>query len=219
MVFANVVANMQHFRERLSYFWQRAMQSLTIILSLTIPFSQVSNYLSNTSMFRQTRYAGLAFSPNVGFIPNVPELYTPLFNYNVVVHSTNVKEVSYWDWTEPRYSLCLQPMRSFVKKYTLEQDQYIMITRPSDPYSKYIVRYRYPTILNRDYELIYNMGRCVDVFLHAYNNTLLKFLCHTNDAWCDKEMNVVLLEVHYAYIVVQIDNLTNKNEHCARYAN
>jgi hypothetical protein len=198
---ANVV---EPIRKRVMLFFAKALKGLTALLSLTIPLSHIGNKLSNTSFLKHTKYTGLPFSPYVDMKPFLQKIDMPRRYYNMNA-ITNAPNLTYWDFATPRYTLCLQPMRTFSKKYKLEQDQYIVVTRPAFPYSIYVVRYAYPAKLHVDYKLIFEWGRCVDVYVRESNNTLLNFLCVTNASWSNKEMTVTLTEIHYSYVVVLIN--------------
>lgn len=211
MFFAKVF---NHIRKNIVCFMSQMLKALTIMLSLTIPFTNLNRHFANISLLRQTRYTGLHFYPHVEMDSFIKKIDYPRHNI-VVVTKNDTSAYNYWDWMEPRYSLCLQPMRNFSRTYKLEQDQYIVITCPKHPHSRYIVRYRYPAVIYKDNELISQYGRCVDIILHYKNNTLINLLCIKNDWWFNTEVNVMLMEIHYSYVVVLIDNLIQSNGYCS----
>lgn len=107
----------------------------------------------------------------------------------------NAGNTDFLQWTHPKQSLTILPLRYFSKNILLTPNEYIIVDTPYD--ARYFIQYRYPISLKYDNEITDTFSKCINVyhttFEHPEETTLLNILCNVSNIWTNSKQHFTII--------------------------
>jgi hypothetical protein len=106
----------------------------------------------------------------------------------------NAGNTNFLQWTHPKTSFNILPLRYFSKDILLLPNEYFVVDTPYD--ARFFIQYRYPLSIKYDNEMTANFSKCVNVYQAEHNHPektdLLNIMCNANNHWSNSKQHFTI---------------------------